>query len=464
MKDDHEVLGVSADADQAEIKKAYFKLVRQFSPEKDPERFQEIRGAYERLQQKKDQDKGELFLSMEIPGEPLAKSMVQQIERRQKEQDYEGAAETAKEAIRRFGEYEAFLYGLGSSYLSGGHSGSAAKSFEKLVERYPEKSLYKRELAIAYFLRGYGKKAFAAFEAAYAAGVRDSDFILQFSICCHNREEWERGIEILMEMVSGYGASPEEDIGDYLEAYAGMIFQFGATCEKTCEEVLVSYKEFLTKTWRMLKDYDDTVLKLTIVLLKALHMWYYSPIVDDILTITKKILPEKKFPEDWRHISTALLSNRIWADKRLDDEWNYCCDSYVEAMDIEDYSVIKFMKLEIKLLLLERWEELAPQFEIIKSEYPELYEWMKDFRELTNPTNLPYLLGKMRKEYADMSRNIDGGFYYDWYPQYKEKEPRESIQWDSYEQGSYVRMTKKIGRNDPCPCGSGKKYKKCCGR
>ena len=23
-------------------------------------------------------------------------------------------------------------------------------------------------------------------------------------------------------------------------------------------------------------------------------------------------------------------------------------------------------------------------------------------------------------------------------------------------------MTSKIGRNDPCPCGSGKKYKKCC--
>jgi uncharacterized protein YecA (UPF0149 family) len=22
----------------------------------------------------------------------------------------------------------------------------------------------------------------------------------------------------------------------------------------------------------------------------------------------------------------------------------------------------------------------------------------------------------------------------------------------------------KVGRNDPCPCGSGKKYKKCCGK
>ena len=40
--------------------------------------------------------------------------------------------------------------------------------------------------------------------------------------------------------------------------------------------------------------------------------------------------------------------------------------------------------------------------------------------------------------------------------------------WNSpmYEpvQQPYVRTTAKIGRNDPCPCGSGKKYKKCCGR
>ncbi len=27
-----------------------------------------------------------------------------------------------------------------------------------------------------------------------------------------------------------------------------------------------------------------------------------------------------------------------------------------------------------------------------------------------------------------------------------------------------VRSSPKVGRNDPCPCGSGKKYKKCCGR
>ncbi len=25
------------------------------------------------------------------------------------------------------------------------------------------------------------------------------------------------------------------------------------------------------------------------------------------------------------------------------------------------------------------------------------------------------------------------------------------------------RTTRKIGRNEPCPCGSGRKFKKCCG-
>jgi len=27
-----------------------------------------------------------------------------------------------------------------------------------------------------------------------------------------------------------------------------------------------------------------------------------------------------------------------------------------------------------------------------------------------------------------------------------------------------VRNKQEIGRNDPCPCGSGKKYKNCCGK
>ncbi|HCG77115.1 MAG: hypothetical protein COZ37_06735 [bacterium (Candidatus Ratteibacteria) CG_4_10_14_3_um_filter_41_18] len=37
-----------------------------------------------------------------------------------------------------------------------------------------------------------------------------------------------------------------------------------------------------------------------------------------------------------------------------------------------------------------------------------------------------------------------------------------AIEWLKEQAG--IRTHSKVGRNDPCPCGSGKKYKKCCGR
>jgi len=33
---------------------------------------------------------------------------------------------------------------------------------------------------------------------------------------------------------------------------------------------------------------------------------------------------------------------------------------------------------------------------------------------------------------------------------------------DDFYEEQLVRKDSKIGRNDPCPCGSGKKYKQCC--
>ena len=51
-------------------------------------------------------------------------------------------------------------------------------------------------------------------------------------------------------------------------------------------------------------------------------------------------------------------------------------------------------------------------------------------------------------------------------PQWKEifsEEELKALYKEQRDSGT-VRKPKKIGRNDPCPCGSGKKYKKCCVR
>jgi preprotein translocase subunit SecA len=46
----------------------------------------------------------------------------------------------------------------------------------------------------------------------------------------------------------------------------------------------------------------------------------------------------------------------------------------------------------------------------------------------------------------------------------KEQEMSFSHSDPGVKKAPVVRSSEKVGRNDPCPCGSGKKYKKCCGR
>ena len=43
-------------------------------------------------------------------------------------------------------------------------------------------------------------------------------------------------------------------------------------------------------------------------------------------------------------------------------------------------------------------------------------------------------------------------------------ETKKTLYLEQKKSGTVRREGKKIGRNDPCPCGSGKKYKQCCGR
>ena len=49
MTDPYAVLGLSADSDDETIRRRYLELVRQFSPEHHPEKFDAIRRAYESL-------------------------------------------------------------------------------------------------------------------------------------------------------------------------------------------------------------------------------------------------------------------------------------------------------------------------------------------------------------------------------------------------------------------------------
>lgn len=57
--------------------------------------------------------------------------------------------------------------------------------------------------------------------------------------------------------------------------------------------------------------------------------------------------------------------------------------------------------------------------------------------------------GRRRHHEIAQFRRRDGAWYF-----YDGEAPKPE---------TVTRTTPKVGRNEPCPCGSGKKYKKCCG-
>ncbi|HEX4945628.1 MAG TPA: J domain-containing protein [Blastocatellia bacterium] len=58
----YKTLGLERTATAAEIKQAYFALVREHSPERDPEGFKRIRAAYEKLRASGERTQTDLFL------------------------------------------------------------------------------------------------------------------------------------------------------------------------------------------------------------------------------------------------------------------------------------------------------------------------------------------------------------------------------------------------------------------
>jgi curved DNA-binding protein CbpA len=65
--DPYAVLGLERRAAPSEVKRAYFELVRKYSPETNPEAFKQIRSAYEKLNNPEKKTETDLFLFQQPP-------------------------------------------------------------------------------------------------------------------------------------------------------------------------------------------------------------------------------------------------------------------------------------------------------------------------------------------------------------------------------------------------------------
>ncbi len=88
---------------------------------------------------------------------------------------------------------------------------------------------------------------------------------------------------------------------------------------------------------------------------------------------------------------------------------------------------------------------------------PNPIETMEEDTEVSLKFDKAKLYKNMVKAKADWLYNL---------PQWKEIFSEEELAalYKEQKSSTTIRVGKKIGRNEPCPCGSGKKYKHCCGK
>ena len=92
----------------------------------------------------------------------------------------------------------------------------------------------------------------------------------------------------------------------------------------------------------------------------------------------------------------------------------------------------------------------------------EAYELFEDLLARIREQTLAYLFRVQVVQEEVVQRMEEERRYRRMRLRYSRGEEKEGVEEERPRQKPIRR--RKIGRNDPCPCGSGKKYKKCCGR
>lgn len=160
--------------------------------------------------------------------------------------------------------------------------------------------------------------------------------------------------------------------------------------------------------------------------------------------------------ESWKE----LLENQT--DETFDKFW----EEYSKA-EINIYSYV----LENKNTLLEGTvKDLAEKFncrEVIFMGFLDgvnsSLEKELDLEKIDENTKISLDINKEKLFYNMLVANADHLFSLEQWDEVLSEDKRREIYKD-FKRSKIVHVEKGPGRNDPCPCGSGKKYKKCCGK
>lgn len=438
----YNVLGIEENTSPDEIKKAYFLAVRKFPPERFPEEFKKIREAYDTLSNPGSRREYDDILHTDTRYEKHFKLGREAYESGDYETAYQQLEIARKLVTKRHSVIENLL---GLTYMEMEEFKKAADIFRELTRDFPGNAVFYSNLGYAYFKRGMYAQAVKAIEASLNFGRSNVESWLALGFCyfkmkkfSKSREVLENGIKHCGENVSFYLKLIELDaVESNMKAFEEDVERLVGLARKD-KEMKENVTWSLTEVARFLQDERKPE--------------YASRIFEKL----RKLNPRKKNIREM-HESAAKLERLHSEFERLKSDRliHKMLLDYIEGViySEEDYFEDETADVMRRVMLMNS-AALLPSVNYIKRTYPLIYEEDREFYEkmLSNPGGVK---GDERRLLADLKRLavLDG-------------ESPENVEAfdleDFYIPPMPVVNPDKIGRNDPCPCGSGKKYKKCC--
>jgi uncharacterized protein YchJ len=449
----YDLLELDKEASNREIKKAYFKQVRKNPPDQAPEKFKKIRAAYEILS---DPVAKEEYDNRILLPEWL-KNALNLAEECRENGNTSKAIAIYEEILSKYKSVKFIEVELGETYIENNNTQKAIDLFKNLLQKNKNDLVIMNRLVAAYSMRGWINKAIELCEYMIDQKVDAIENIYTNMLEAYlQNEKYKKAQKFAIKLLD-YNT---DDQSTFLGIICGTELSIIQESENITSR---SYKKLRKYCIWFLDHLKENQELIDGVFEYIVNMIFHAYKAEDAIQLTD---PLADYINDEERIEAYQYAKE---NKFVFDEIDMISHDRRISSILVDIIQMTFAKnqsyrddaffldeleyIAAKIELIDNYEYHNREFKVLKSEYNGLYTLIKDFiDDIRFKNNREKTLMKLFKE---LEKTDTFGL-----SNYLESDD-EFMDFRPYEE-PYTNDEVKVGRNDPCPCGSGRKYKKCC--
>ncbi|WP_338940393.1 J domain-containing protein [Fusobacterium pseudoperiodonticum] len=364
MKNYYEILNVNKDANQEEIRSGYKKMLRKYPPEKEQEKYKEIREAYDTLKDEKSRKNYDAYFHHEKDIKTLEDKYTEYMEAT----NYNEAEKVLKKILIISPEIAHIKDKLGEVYVLKKEYDNSIKIYEKLIKEYPDNVDYLIKLGKNYSEKEESLKAIKYYMEAYNLDNSNPIVINEITYSYVGNNQIDKAIKFLNEDIEKDNKLDFEDffaLSKLLECY--IIKNDMPNLKNTLEKIKKiapedeESKEFIS--WKLGKFAAE---------LYDMSIYEYSK---EILKICLKLTPDINLIQElYKQVNLCVEVNKLMDDGNIYGSSKIPIYNYFfgEKLD-EETKKQMFQKLEGELKTSIGKEYFKGGVQKIKERYPMLY-------------------------------------------------------------------------------------------